>query len=93
MHGKNILCMGDNYEEIYSMFIMYCLSIISIGLLEPYLVTPEYITKQVNTIFFVLDAVWVNAGILYLVILFMKDKSKFEKEKAEKLRKLDAKRQ
>lgn len=79
---------GNLYWTI-SMFILYCLSIISIGLLEPSLVTPDYITSQVNTIFFVLDAVWVNAGILGLVILFMKDKSQFEKEKAEKLRKLD----
>lgn len=71
------------------MFTLYCLSIILIGLLQPQLETPVYITPRINTIAFVILTLWINACILFLVILFMKDKSMLEKSEADKLRKID----
>ncbi|NNL81700.1 MAG: response regulator [Flavobacteriaceae bacterium] len=81
--------LAGNLRWTIAMFALYCSTIILIGLLDPMLETPAFLTPQHNTIYFVLDAVWVNACILFLVILFMKDKSRFEKAEAEKLRKLD----
>jgi len=81
--------LAGNLRWTIAMFILYCTTIIVLGILQPYLETPGYITPEVNSFFFVLDAVWVNACVLFLVILFMKDKSRYEKSEAEKLRKID----
>ncbi len=71
------------------MFVWYCITILIVGIFQSSLTTPEYVTPQLNTISFVGCAFWVNACILFIVILFMKDKSRFEKAEAEKLRKID----
>ncbi|WP_242117167.1 ATP-binding protein [Aestuariivivens sediminicola] len=81
--------LAGNIRWTIGMFGLYCSTIILLGILQPYLVTPDYITPEVNSFYFVTDAVWVNACILFLVILFMKDKSRYEKSEAEKLRKID----
>ena len=81
--------LAGNLRWTIGMFTLYCLSIILLGAFQPYLKTPDYITAKINALFFVIDAVWVNAGILFLVVLFMKDKNRFEKTKAQKLQKLD----
>ena len=81
--------LAGNLRWTIAMFSLYCLSIILLGVFQPFLETPDYITSKINALFFVIDAVWVNAGILFLVVLFMKDKNRFEKTKAEKLQKLD----
>ncbi len=81
--------LAGNLRWTIGMFVLYCTTIILLGVLQPYLVTPDYITPEVNSFYFVTDAVWVNACVLFLVILFMKDKSRYEKSEAEKLRKID----
>lgn len=72
-----------------AMFTIYCLSIILVGILQPQLETPIYITPQINTLAFVILTLWINACILFLVLLFMIDKSKLEKYETDKLRKID----
>jgi len=81
--------LAGNLRWTIGMFALYCTTIILLGVLQPYLVTPDFITPEVNSFYFVTDAVWVNACVLFLVILFMKDKSRYEKSEAEKLRKID----
>ncbi len=71
------------------MFVWYCITILIVGIFQSSLTTPEYITPQLNTISFVASALWINACILFIVVFFMKDKSRFEKAEAEKLRKID----
>jgi len=71
------------------MFALYCLTIILAGILQPYLSTPDYITDGVNIISFLVMFLGINFLTLFLVVLFMKDKSRYEKLEAEKLKKLD----
>ncbi|WP_167605072.1 ATP-binding protein [Maribellus sediminis] len=78
-----------NLRWTIAMFTLYCSTIVALGIAQPYLQTPDYITAEINAKAFVFLAVWINACILFLVILFMKDKSRYEKAEAEKLRKLD----
>lgn len=78
-----------NLRWTIAMFTLYCSTIVALGIAQPYLQTPDYITAEINAKAFVFLAVWINACILFLVILFMKDKSRYEKSEAEKLRKLD----
>lgn len=78
-----------NLRWTIGMFVWYCITILIVGLFQSSLTTPEYVTPTVNTISFVGLAFWINACILFIVILFMKDKSRFEKAEVEKLRKID----
>lgn len=81
--------LAGNLRWTIGMFVLYCATILFTGILQPYLTTPDYITPKVNTISFVVLALWINACILFLVILFMKDKNRYEKAEAEKVRKID----
>ena len=78
-----------NLRWTVGIFILYCVTIILMGILQPYLLIPDFVTPESNTIAFVMLAVWINACLLFLVILFMKDKSRYEHAEAENLRKLD----
>ena len=71
------------------MFILYCTTIVLVGILQPYLETPAFITTRVNTIGFVGLTIWINACMLFLVVLFMKDKNRYEKAEADHLKKMD----
>lgn len=81
--------LAGNLRWTIGMFVTYCTTIIILGLFQSSLTTPEYITPRINTLSFVGLTVWINACILLIVILFMKDKSRYEKSEAEKLRKID----
>lgn len=81
--------LAGNLRWTVSMFIIYGVTIIFLGILSPFIETPDYITPELNNIFFVLDAVWVNACILFLTVFYMKDKSRFEKAETERMKKLD----
>lgn len=81
--------LTGNLRWTIGMFILYCITIIIIGIFQSSLTTPTFITPRINTLSFVILAVWINACILFIVILFMKDKSRYEKSEAEKLRKID----
>ncbi len=81
--------LAGNLRWTIGMFAWYCITILIVGLVQSSLSTPEYITQTLNTISFVGLAFWINACILFIVVLFMKDKSRYEKAEAEKLRKID----
>ncbi|NNL78909.1 MAG: hypothetical protein HKO67_00330, partial [Flavobacteriaceae bacterium] len=49
--------LAGNLRWTIVMFALYCSTIILIGLLDPMLETPAFITSRLNTIYFVLDAV------------------------------------
>jgi len=81
--------LAGNLRWTIGMFVLYCITIVIVGIFQSSLTTPAFITPRINTLSFVLLALWINACILFIVILFMKDKSRFEKAEAEKLKKLD----
>ena len=81
--------LAGNLRWTIFMFLLYCSTIIGIGILQPQLSTPDYINPGTNTIAYVSLALWINACILLLMVFFMKDHERFEKEEAERLKKLD----
>lgn len=81
--------LAGNLRWTIGMFAWYCITILIVGIFQPSLTTPDFVTQQANTILFVGLTFWINACILFIVILFMKDKSRYEKAEAEKLRKID----
>ncbi|MCY1718888.1 ATP-binding protein [Prolixibacteraceae bacterium Z1-6] len=81
--------LAGNLRWTIGMFIWYCITVLIVGIFQPVLATPEYITPHINTISFVGLTFWINSCILLIVILFMKDKSRYEEAEAERLRKID----
>lgn len=71
------------------LFLLYCSTIVITGILQPHLVTPDYIKEETNTVAFVTLALWINACILLLMVFFMKDHERFEKAEADRLKNLD----
>ncbi|MBS3807159.1 MAG: response regulator [Bacteroidales bacterium] len=84
-----VSALAGNQRWTIGMFLFYCLTIALLGMFQPHLQTPKYITTRVNTISFVYTAAWSNASMVLLLILYMKDKSRYEKAESERLRKLD----
>ena len=80
---------AGNLRWTIGMFILYSITIIIAAFLQPYLTAPAYISTSVNKILYTVQALWINACLLFLVALYMKDKSRFEKAEAERLKKLD----
>ena len=81
--------LAGNLRWTIFMFLLYCSTIVLLGILQPQLTTPEYIEQETNTVAFVTLGVWINACILLLMVFFIKDHERFEKAEAEQLKKLD----
>ena len=81
--------LAGNLRWTIFLFILYCATIVLIGILQPQLTTPDYVEEQTNTLAFVTLAVWINACILLLMLFFIKDHERFEKAEADQLKKLD----
>jgi signal transduction histidine kinase/DNA-binding response OmpR family regulator len=81
--------LAGNLRWTVGMFILYCVTIVLVGIFQPFLETPDYITQEINTKSFVFLTLWINACIVLLVVMFMKDKSRYEKAEADRLKKLD----
>lgn len=81
--------LAGNLRWTIFMFLLYCSTIVAIGILQPQLTTPDFIEPRTNTLAFVTLALWINACILLLMVFFMKDHERFEKKEAERLKKLD----
>lgn len=81
--------LAGNLRWTIGMFVWYCITILIVGILQSSLTTPAWVTPQVNTKSFVGLTFGINVCIVFIIILFMKDKSRYEKAEAEKLRKID----
>lgn len=81
--------LAGNIRWTIFLFLLYCATILTIGILQPDLVTPDYIQQETNTVAFVTLALWINACILLLMVFFIRDHERFEKAEADRLKKLD----
>lgn len=81
--------LAGNLRWTIFLFLLYCSTIVITGILQPHLVTPDYIKEETNTVAFVTLALWINACILLLMVFFIKDHERFEKAEADRLKNLD----
>ncbi|MEF8846592.1 MAG: ATP-binding protein [Bacteroidales bacterium] len=84
-----VSALAGNLRWTIGMFLFYCLTIGLLGILDPMLETPEYITPETNAIAFFYTALWSNAAVILLLVLYMRDKFRYEKAESERLRQLD----
>ncbi len=84
-----VSALAGNLRWTIGMFLFYCLTIGLLGILDPMLETPEYITPKINAIGFFYTALWSNAAMILLLVLYMRDKFRYEKAESERLRQLD----
>lgn len=71
------------------MFVLYILTIISIGILQPYLETPSYVTEDMSRLITVYEITWITACIFLLMWFFIIDRHRMEKAEADRLKKMD----
>lgn len=81
--------LAGNLRWTAGLCALYCITILVVGIFHSSLTTPEFITPRANNLSFVGLAFWINACMFFIVNLFMTDKDRFEKAKAEKLKKID----
>ena len=81
--------LAGNLRWTIFLFLLYCSTIVLIGILQPHLLTPDFIKEETNTVAFVSLALWINACILLLMVFFIKDHERFVKAGAFRLKKLD----
>jgi signal transduction histidine kinase/DNA-binding response OmpR family regulator len=81
--------LAGNLRWTIFLFLLYCSTILAIGVMQPHLTTPDYIKQETNTVAFVTLALWINACILLLMLFFIKDHERFEKAESDQLKKLD----
>lgn len=81
--------LAGNLRWTIFLFLLYCSTIVFVGILQPHLLTPDYIKEETNTVAFVSLALWINACILLLMVFFIKDQERFEKAEANRLKNLD----
>lgn len=81
--------LTGNIRWTIGMFSLYILTIILVGLLQPYLVTPDFITPAFNRFGTIFSITWIGACTLLLVMLFMMDQRRMEKAEANRLKKLN----
>jgi signal transduction histidine kinase/DNA-binding response OmpR family regulator len=78
-----------NVRWTIGMFLLYILTMILLGILQPYLVTPDYITPAYMRIGTVFSITWITTCMFLLVMLFMKDQRRFEKAETDRIKRLD----
>jgi signal transduction histidine kinase/DNA-binding response OmpR family regulator len=81
--------LAGNMRWTIGMFILYIVTIILIGIFQPYLVTPDYITPTYIRIGTVFSITWITTCIFLLMMLFMRDQRRFEKAETDRIKRLN----
>lgn len=80
---------ANNARWTTGLFILYGITVIIAGVAQPFLPPPDYIPPSVNLLYFVLNALWLNASTLFLILLYIKDRNRFEKAENDRLKEID----
>jgi len=72
-----------------SIFIIYIISVILLGVLHPYLSVPAEMTEAVNISLFVINILWISGFAFVFVMNFISLRIKIEKKEADRVKALD----
>ena len=84
--------LGNNIRWTIALFVLYSITVIIAGIAESFLPKPTYISPSVNSLYFVLNTLWINLSAFFLIILYIKENKRFEKAEANRLKELDVTR-
>ena len=86
-----VLFSLDFKKRIYSrwLFIIYVLTLIFAGLLQPRLSVPPEMTRRVNVSLYVINLLWISSLSFLFVLNFIRERVKIEQREADRLKELD----
>lgn len=79
----------QNFRVSVALFACYALTILTTGLLHPWLTIPDQMTPGVNTFIFMLNTLWMSAYLLSLVMSYISQQKELEQFEAKRLMELD----
>lgn len=86
-----VLFSLDFKNRRYSLwlFVIYLITVILAGVLDPYLSVPPEMTRGVNISLYVINLLWISSLSLLFVLNFIKERVKIEQREADRLKELD----
>ncbi len=86
-----VLFSLDFKKRVYSgwLFVIYVLTLILAGLLQPYLSVPPEMTRGVNVSLYVINLLWISSLSFLFVLNFIRERVKIEKREADRLKETD----
>ncbi|MEJ2004082.1 MAG: response regulator [Cyclobacteriaceae bacterium] len=71
------------------LFILYVFTILGLAVLEPYLKPHPDITPGINFIFFIINTIWMSASMIFFIVTYLTERSRFHTAETQKLKELD----
>ena len=86
-----VLFSLDFKQRIYSrwLFIIYVITLILSGLLQPRLTVPPEMTRGVNVSLYVINLLWISSLSFLFVLNFIRERVKIEQREADRLKEMD----
>ncbi len=72
-----------------SLAVLYSMTIIAAGILQPFLQIPDELTPQINHLFFTVNAVWISGYIFLFVVNYIRARIREEEAEMARLKELD----
>ncbi len=71
------------------IYIVYLITVILAGILQPYLTVPPEMTSEVNVSLFVVNTVWISSFAMVFVFNFISQRVKLEQFETDRIKELD----
>jgi len=71
------------------IYVVYVITIILAGILNPYLTVPPEMTTEVNISLFVVNLVWISTFAMVFVMSFIAQRVKLEKSETDRIKEID----
>ncbi|MDX2431974.1 MAG: ATP-binding protein [Bacteroides sp.] len=86
-----VLFSLDFKKRVYStwLFIIYLLTLVFAGILQPFLTVPPEMTRAVNVSLYVINLMWISSLSFLFVLNFVRERVKIEQREADRLKELD----
>jgi len=86
-----VLFSLDFHKRLYSiiLFILYVVTVVLAGVLQPQLTVPAEMTPEVNISLYVINLLWISSLSFLFVLNFIRERVKIEKREAERLKELN----
>ncbi len=86
-----VLFSLDFKNRVYStwLFIIYLLTLVFAGILQPFLSVPPEMTRGINVSLYVINLIWISSLSFLFVLNFVRERVKVEQREADRLKELD----
>jgi len=90
--GLSAVLFSIPYQNrMYSMtvFGVYFLTVLAAGLLQPWLKVPPQMTPRINSVIYMINALWMSALVLSIIISFIRQTVRLEQLETKKIKEIN----